>query len=122
MIALGELLQPVHVAIVVAGEDQAALSPTGQQTSPRIERREQHVTQFCRRGHEPVQVRDAHSQQRGLRHGDAGEEGRLSHQHAEFADEVAGFDHEPDPVASSVYETDSAGEDEVEVVGVTRVP
>ena len=95
MIALGELLQSVHVAIVVAGEDQATLSQTGQQTSPRIEGGEQHVTQFRRGRHEPLQVLDAHAQERGVGHGNAGEEGRLSHQHAELADEVAGFDHEP---------------------------
>ena len=57
-----------------------------------------------------------------MRHGNPGEEGRLSHQHAEFADEVAGFDHEPDPVVPSVHETDSAGEDEVQVVRVRRIP
>ena len=69
-----------------------------------------------------AQVRHAHSQERRVGHGDAGEEGRLSHQHAELADEVAGLDHEPDPATSPVDETDSAGEDEVEVVGVACIP
>src|SRR4051794_22536428 len=55
-------------------------------------------------------------------HGNAGEEGWLSHQHAEFADEITGFDHETDPVASSVHEADPAGQDEVEVVGIARIP
>ena len=122
VIALGELLQPVHVTVVVAGEDQAALSQTGQQTPPGVEGGEQHVAQLRRGRDEPAQVRDAHAQERGVGHRDAGEEGRLSHQHAELADEVAGLDHEPDPVASPVDETDSAREDEVEVVGVARIP
>jgi hypothetical protein len=69
-----------------------------------------------------VQVGDAHAQQRGVRHGDPGEEGRLPHQHAELADEVAGFHHEPDPAAPPVHERDPAGEDEVEVVRVARIP
>ena len=122
MIALGELLQSVHVTVVVAGENQATLSQTCEQASPRIEGREQHVTQFRGARHERLQVRDAYSQDRGVCHGDPGEEGRLSHQHAEFADEVAGLDHEPDAVVSSVHETHSAGEDEVQVVGVARIP
>ena len=122
VIALGELLQAVHVAIVVAGEDQAALAQTGEQAPPRVERGEQHVTQLRGGRHQPAQVRDAHAQERGAGHGDAGEEGRLPHEHAELADEVAGLDHEADPVVSAVDETDSALEDEVEVVGVARVP
>ena len=122
VIALGELLQPVHVAIVVAGEDQATLSPAAQHAPPRVEGGEHHVAQLRGGRHEPSQVRDGHPQQRGVRHGDAGEERRLPHQHAELADEVAGFDHEPDPATSSVHETDPAGEDEVEVVCVARIP
>ena len=122
MVALGELLQPVHLAIVVAGEDQAALSQAGQQTSPRIQRREHHVAQHRRGRHEPLQVRDADPEQRGAGHGDTGEEGRLPHQHAELGDEIAGLDHEADPVVAPVHEADPAREDEVEVVHVARVP
>ena len=47
---------------------------------------------------EPAQLLGIHPQQRGLRHRDAGEEGRLPHQHAQFADEVAGLYDDDGPV------------------------
>ena len=94
----------MELRVVVAGQHQAALAPAAQHASARIEGREQHVTQFCGGRHEPAQVFDSHSQERAVGQGNAGEEGRLPHQHAELADEVAGFDDDYDPVVSSVHE------------------
>ena len=40
----------------------------------------------------------------------------------QFADKVVGFDHEHDPVVSSIHETNPTGNYEVQVVGVARIP
>ena len=122
MVALGELLQAGQVTIVVADQDQAALTPARQQAPPRIEGRQQHVAELRGGRHQPVEILDAHPQQRAAGHRDAGEEGRLPHQHPELADEVTGLDHEADAVVPPVHEMDAAFEDEVEVVGVAPVP
>ena len=94
----------MQVAIVVAGEDEAALAPPAQHAPPGVERGEQQIPQLHGGRDEPAQVLDGHPQQRARRHRDAGEEGRLTHQHAELADEVAGFHHDHDPVVPPVHQ------------------
>ena len=71
--------------------------------------------------HEPVQLVDGHAEHRGLLHRHAREEGPLSHQHAQFADEVALLDDEHHPVVPAVDEQYAAGEDEVQVIRVAGV-
>jgi hypothetical protein len=63
-----------------------------------------------------------HAQQGGALHGDTGEEGALSHQHAQLADEVALLDHEDDSVVAAVDEKDAAGQYQIQVVRVTGIP
>ena len=112
----------MQVAVVVAGEHEAALPDPRQHPPPGVEGGEQDVAELPRDLHEPAQLGDPHPQHRGARHRDTGQEGPLSHQHAQLADEVALLDDEDDPVVPTVHEQYAAGEDEVEVVGVTGVP
>ena len=112
----------MQVAIVVAGEDEAALAPAGQHPPPGVKRGEQQIPELHGGRDEPAQILDGHPQQRALRHRHAGEEGRLTHQHAELPDEVAGLHHGHDPVVPPVQQAHPAGTYEVEVVRLAALP
>ena len=112
----------MQVAAVVSGEHETALPHSRQQTPPGVERGEQDIAQLPRDLHEPAQLLDPHPKHRGLLHGHTREEGPLPHQHAQLADEVALLDDKDHPVVPAVQEKHAAGEDEVQVVGVTGVP
>ena len=122
VVALGELPQPMQVAIVVAGEDEAALTPAAQHPPPGVKGGEQQIPELHGGRDEPAQGLDGHPQQRARRHRDAGEEGRLTHQHAELPDEVAGLHHGHDPVVPPVQQAHPAGTYEVEVVRLAVLP
>ena len=60
LVALGEVLEPVQVAVVVPGEHETALAQPRQQTAPGVQRGEQDVAQLPRDLHELAQVVDAY--------------------------------------------------------------
>ena len=112
----------MQVAVVIPGQHQTALTGALQQGPSGVERLQGDVAQLSRDLHEPAEVRHPHAEQFGPLRGDTGQEGPLTHQHAQLAHEVARFDHEDDAIVATVDEQDTAGQDEVQVVGVAGLP
>ena len=92
----------MQIAVVVSGEDEAALAHPRQEEPSGVECGQHDVAQLGRDLHEPPQLVDGHLEHHGPRIGDPLEEGSLAHEHAQLAHEVALLHDEDDPVFPTI--------------------